>query len=78
MRITFLVQKLGTDENTKYTNPILSKKPFEETIKFLSGIFDERDSLLQTRYKCLNSVKQEKEDFVTYEGNVNSQCELFK
>ncbi len=31
-----------------------------------------------TKYKCLNFVKQENEDFVTYEGNVNSQCELFK
>ena len=40
---SLLLQKLGTEENTKYTNLILPKKPeeisFEETIKILSGIF---------------------------------------
>ena len=60
----------------------LPEKPgeisFEEKIKILSGIFDERDSFFYTRYKCLNIVKQENEDFVTHAANVNSQCELFK
>ena len=69
-------------ENSKYANLISSKKPeeisFEETIKILSGIFNERDSLFYTRYKCLNIVKQENEDFMTYADNANSQCELFK
>ena len=51
---------------------------FGETIKILSGIFDEQDSSLHSRYKCLNIVKQEKEDFVSYAGNVNSQCKWFK
>ena len=63
-------------------NLFLPKKPeeisFEKTVKILSRIFDERDSLFHTWYKCLNIVKQENEDFVTYAGNVNSQCELFK
>ena len=72
---SLLLQKLGTEENTKYTNLILPKKPeeisSEETIKILSGIFDERDSVFHTRYKCLNIVKQDNEDFVTYAGNVN-------
>ena len=81
-KITLLLQKLGTEENTKYTNLTLPKKPeeilFEETIKILSGIFDEKDSLFHTWYKCLNIIKQENEDFVTYAGNVNFQFELFK
>ena len=34
--------------------------------------------MFHTRYKCLNIVKQENEDFVTEAGNVNSQCELLK
>lgn len=63
-------------------NLILPKNPeeilFKETIKILSGIFDERGSLFHIRHKCLNIVKQENEDFVTYAGNVNTQCELLK
>ena len=79
---TLLLQKLGTEENTKYTNLILPKKLeeilFKQTIRIFLGIFDKHDSLFHTRYKCLNIVKQENEDFVTYAGNVNSQYELFK
>ena len=52
-----LFQKLGTAENTKYINLILPKKPeeilFDKKTKILSGIFDERDSLFHTQYKCL-------------------------
>jgi len=81
-KVTLLLQKLSSQENTKYTNLILPNKPeeisFDETIKTLSKIFDERDSLFHTRYKCLNIVKLENEDFVSYAGTVNSQCELFK
>ena len=51
---------------------------FDETIKTLSRIFDERDSLFHTRYKSLNNIKRENEDFISYTGTVNSQCELFK
>ena len=30
------------------------------------------------RYKCLNIIKQEEDDFVTYAGMANAQCEAFK
>lgn len=80
-KIILLLQKLGSQENTKYTNFILPKKPeeisFSETIKILSNIFSERDSLFYTRYKCLNITKQEDEDFITYAGKVNAHCESF-
>ena len=49
-KITLLLQKLGTEENTKFTNLILPKKPedvsFSETVKMLCSIFGERDSLV--------------------------------
>lgn len=44
----------------------------------MSKIFGERESLFLTRYKCLNMVKQEEDDFISYAGKVNFQCELFK
>ena len=61
---------------------ILPKKPedisFSETVKILCSIFGERDSLFHTRYKYLNTQKEETDDIFTYEGKVNAQCELFK
>ena len=81
-KVTLLLQKLGSQENTKYTNLILPRKSeeisFDETIKTLSRIFNERDSLFRMQYKCLNIIKQENEDFVSYAGMVSSQCERFK
>ena len=44
----------------------------------LCSIFGERDSLFHTRYKCLNTQKEETDDIVTYAGKVNALCELFK
>lgn len=81
-KVTLLLQKLGTDENTKYANLILPKKPeevsFEETISTLSKIFDKRDSLFHSRYKCLNIQKAEAEDYLEYACTVNCLCESFK
>ena len=75
-KIILLLQKFGSQENTKYTNMIPPKKPeeisFDKTFKTLSRIFDERDSIFHTRYKYLNIIKQEKEDFVSYIGTVKS------
>ena len=51
---------------------------FEETIETLSKMFGEWDSLFHTRYKCLNIIKEDDEDFVAYAGKVNAQCERFK
>ena len=44
----------------------------------MSKIFGECDSIFHTCYKCLNIVKQVEEDFVTYIGRINLQCELSK
>ena len=81
-KITLLLQKLGTEENTKFTNLILPKKPedisFSETVKILCLIFGERDSLFYTRYKYLNTQKEEIDDIVSYAGKINAQRELFK
>ena len=44
----------------------------------LCSIFGERDSLFHTRYKCLNTQKEETDNIVTYAGKVNALCELFK
>ena len=80
-KVILVLQKLGTDENNKYTNFVLPRKasdiPFKETIEILSSIFGERVSLFHTRFQCLNMIKKDDEDFVTYAGNVNKICERF-
>ena len=81
-KIMLVLQNLGAHENTKYTNYILPNKleemSFEETIETLSKIFGEQDSLFHIRYKCLNIIKADDEDFIAYAGKVNAQCEWFK
>lgn len=57
-KITFLLQKMGTEEDTKYFNLILSPKTeevlFPETIDTVVKIFDECDSVFYAMYKCIN------------------------
>ena len=65
----------------KYTNYVLLNKPeemFEETIETLSKIFGEWDSLFHTRYKCLNIIIEDDEDFIAYAVKVNAQCKQIK
>ena len=80
-KVGLLLQKLGPSESTKYTNLLLPKKPdeisFEETLKTLTNMFGERSSLFHTRFKCFNMIKEESDDFVTYAGKVNQECERF-
>lgn len=80
-KVGLLLQKLGPNESTKYTNLLLPRKPdevsFQETIKTLTSMFGERSSLFHTRFSCLNIVKQNDDDFVTYAGKVNQECERF-
>ncbi|CAI2737860.1 unnamed protein product, partial [Dicrocoelium dendriticum] len=41
-------------------------------------IFGERSSLFSTRYHCLKLVKHSMDDYITYAGIVNRECERFK
>ena len=81
-KIRLLLRKLGPKEHEKYCNFILPKKPtdhsFEGTIKFLGEMFGDQSSLFNIRYQCLNLLKNDQEDFVTYAGTVNKECERFK
>lgn len=71
-----------TQAHTKYTNVILPKKPqdftFDETIASLLQIFGRRETVFNTRYKCLQLSKMDGMDIVAYQGLVNKGCEEFK
>ncbi|GAA50209.1 hypothetical protein CLF_104235, partial [Clonorchis sinensis] len=81
-RVRLLLRKLGTTEHTRYSNFILPKNTrdltFEKTVQQLSMIFGERSSLFNIRYQCMKLAKKETEDYITYAGRVNLECEQFK
>ncbi|CAH8655864.1 unnamed protein product [Dicrocoelium dendriticum] len=81
-KVRLLLRKLGTVEHQRYTNFILPKKPrdvpFGETVRTLSQIFGEQSSLFNARYQCLQLTKRDADDFVTYAGIVNRECERFQ
>ena len=47
-------------------------------IKTQSNIFGERSSLCNICWECLNLMKKEEEDFITYASVVNREYEKFK
>ncbi|CAH8590406.1 unnamed protein product [Schistosoma haematobium] len=81
-KVRLLLRRLGTQEYNKYVNFILPQNPrdvsFKDTVQILSDIFDERSSLFNTRYKCFQITKSPEDDYLTYAGKVNRQCERFK
>ncbi|CAH8540722.1 unnamed protein product, partial [Schistosoma mattheei] len=81
-KVRLLLRRLGTQEYNKYVNFILPQNPrdvsFKDTVQILSDIFDEQSSLFNTRYKCFQITKSPEDDYLTYAGKVNRQCERFK
>ncbi|CAH8598040.1 unnamed protein product [Schistosoma haematobium] len=80
--VRLLLRRLGTQEYNKYVNFILPQNPrdvsFKDTVQMLSDIFDEQSSLFNTRYKCFQITKSPEDDYLTYAGKVNRECERFK
>ncbi|CAH8597133.1 unnamed protein product [Schistosoma guineensis] len=77
-----LVCKLGSSEHARFADHILPKLPrelsFEETVFQLSEIFGESSSLFIIRYRCLNLVKREADEYGVLADIVNRECERFK
>lgn len=81
-KVRLLLRKLDTTAYARFTNYILPKLPrdysFDETKLVLNKIFDRQMSLFNVRYNCLKVSKQSEDDFVSYAGKVNKQCEQFQ
>lgn len=80
--VRLLLRKLDEGAYNRYANFILPTKPrerlFKDTVTTLKDIFGSSTSLFAIRYNCLQLKKNETDDFLTYAGNVNRQCENFK
>ena len=59
---------------------ILPKKTidFSEIIKILSELFGPKTTLFHKRWKCLNTVKYNQQDFITFAASVNKLCNDFR
>lgn len=81
-KVRLLLRRLGTREYNKYVNFILPQNPrdlsFNETVQILSKIFGEQSSLFNIRYQCFQVSKSPSDDYLTYAGKVNRECERFK
>ena len=81
-KIRLLLRKLETTEYNWFVDFILPKKTkeldFSETIKLLSKLFGPNTTLFHKRWKCLNTVKDNQQDFLTFAASVNKLCNDFK
>ena len=69
-------------ENREQPNIILPKKTtdfdFSETIKLLWELFGSNTTLFHKLWKCLNTVKDNQTDFLTFAASVKKLCNDFK
>ena len=81
-KVRLLLRKLSPSAYEKYSDFILPKKRndfnFNDTIDQLKEIFGNKSSLFNIRYHCFKLVKEESDDYLTYAGIVNRECEKSK
>lgn len=81
-KVRLLMRKLNPIAHEKYASYILPKNTrdvkFKDTVKNLKEMFGAAESLFNSRYRCLQTVKNPTEDFTTYAARVNKSCEDFK
>lgn len=81
-KVRLLLRKLNPAAHERYTSFILPKLSrefsFDETVAKLKTIFGSPVSTFHRRYQCLQTAKDENEDFISYSCKVNRACVDFK
>ena len=81
-KVRLLLRKLDTTAHAKYLDVLLPDPPsnftFAQTTEKLTKLFSRHKSLFNMRYKCLQTVKKEEMDIISYQATVNKACEEFK
>ncbi|XP_062703516.1 uncharacterized protein K02A2.6-like [Aedes albopictus] len=81
-KVRLLLRKLDHASHSRYVNYILPRLPkdidFDETISTLKKIFGTPTSVFNKRFQCLQLVKNEADDIISYGGKVNRACEEFE
>ncbi|XP_062541114.1 uncharacterized protein K02A2.6-like [Armigeres subalbatus] len=81
-KVRLLLRKLDTASHSRYVNYILPKLPkdvtFADTVTTHKKIFGKQTSVFHKRYQCLQLLKTESDDIISYGGKVNRACEEFE
>lgn len=81
-KVRLLMRKLNPPAHERFTSFILPKLPkeltFSETVQKLKTLFGSTVSVFHRRYLCLQTTKEESDDFVSYSCKVNKACVDFK
>ena len=68
-KVRLLDRELSTTKHSRFVDFILPKKTmdleFSETVKILSELFGPNTSLFHNRWKCLNILKDDQQDYLT-------------
>lgn len=80
-KVRLMLRKVSTTVFNKYKDYILPKQPrdvtFQQTVEILKKLFGRKESLFSTRVKCMQMVRGESEDVISYAAKVNRLCEQF-
>ncbi|XP_052895599.1 uncharacterized protein LOC128302787 [Anopheles moucheti] len=81
-KVRLMLRKLGTAEHDRFLSFILPHRPsdfsFEETVEKLSALFDDQETLLSKRFKCLQITKKRTEDHLVYACRINKSSVDFE
>ncbi|PIO61564.1 hypothetical protein TELCIR_16910, partial [Teladorsagia circumcincta] len=81
-RVRPLLHKLDAAAYGKFSNYILPKTQRDitlaEAVSTLMNLFRPQQSLFSQRYACMKLTKNPDDDYITYAGQVNRECEKFK
>lgn len=80
-KVRILLRKVSTEVFNKYRDYLLPKKPrdvnFAETLEIMKKLYGRKESLFSLRVKCMQNVRGEMDDIVSYAAIVNRHCENF-
>ncbi|XP_036334786.1 uncharacterized protein K02A2.6-like [Rhagoletis pomonella] len=80
-KVRLLLRKVSTNVFDKYRDYILPAQPrdikFEDIIATLKKLFGKKESQFSIRVKCIQNVRMNDEEVITYAARVNRLCENF-
>ena len=81
-KVRLLLRKLANFEHQKFVDYILPKKTidltFSDAVKLLTELFSPKTSLFHKRWKCMNLVRKEEDDYTSFASIVNKHCDDFR
>lgn len=81
-KVRLLLRKLSPPDHERYNSFILPKLAreftFEETVAKLKSLFGATVSTFRRRYNCLQTTKEDGDDYLAYSCKVNKACVDFK